>query len=222
MDAVTQWLSSALALLPAGLIAGLGIGARSEAVKWLKESSQRRREQRDAGEATALELVPLLTKFARKCDSRWCYNEYQEPCYCDMPKLAAFPDNLTWTVLPQKTAGAIRALPNEIDDAESDIKFEEYTGQRYESASRRYILVGYRAAQLADDLRYYFGQGRYKGTTEYDFQSNLRRQHGRLCRGRLRRACDYLRYSRWVSRLKRRLRRVGKRISSITAPTGAA
>jgi hypothetical protein len=122
MDAVPQWLSSALALLPAGLIAGFGIGAGTEAVKWLKESSQRRREQRDAGEAAALELVPLLTKFARECDSRWCWNEYQEPCYCDMPKLPAFRDNLTWTALPQKTAGAIRALPNEIDDAESDIK----------------------------------------------------------------------------------------------------
>jgi hypothetical protein len=47
MDAVLQWLSTALALLPAGLIAGVGIGAGGEAVKWLKESSQRRREQRD-------------------------------------------------------------------------------------------------------------------------------------------------------------------------------
>lgn len=120
LDAVLQWLSSALALLPAGLIAGFGIGAGTEAVKWLKESSQRRREQCDAGEAAALELVPLLTKFAR-----WWYNEYQEPWHCDMPKLPAFPDNLTWTAFPQKTAGAIRALPNEIDDAESDIKFEE-------------------------------------------------------------------------------------------------
>jgi hypothetical protein len=212
MDAVLQWLSSALALLPAGLIAGVCIGAGGEAVKWLKESSQRRREQRDAGKAAALELIPLLSKFARECDSRWCYNEYQEPWYDDMPKLPAFPDNLTWTAFPQKTAGAIRALPNEIDDAESNIKFEEHPSERYESASRHYILVGYRAAQLADDLRYHFGQGRYKSTTEYDFQSNLRREHRRLYRGRLRRAC---------SRLKRRLRRVGKRISSITAPTGA-
>jgi hypothetical protein len=139
-----------------------------------------------------------------------------------MPKLPPFPNNLTWAALPHKTAGAVRALPNEIDDAESHIKFEEYPGQRYESASRRYIIVGYRVAQLADDLRYHFGQGRYKSTTEYDFQSNLRRQHRRPYRGRLRRACDYVRYSRWASRLKRRLRRVGKRISSITAPTGAA
>jgi hypothetical protein len=181
-----------------------------------KGSSQRRRKQRDAGEAAALELVPLLTKFARECDSRWCYNEYQEARYCDMPKLPAFPDNLMWTALPQKIAGAIRALPNEIDDAESDIKFEEYPGQRYESASRRYILVGDRAAQLAGDLRYRFGQGRYKSTAEYDFQSNLRRHHRRLYRGRPRRAYDYVRYSRWASRLKRRVRRVGKRISSIT------
>jgi hypothetical protein len=222
MDAVLQWLSSALALLPAGLIAGVGIGAGAEAVKWLKESSQRRREQHNAGEAAALELVPLLTKFARECDSRWCENEYQDPCNCNMPKLPAFPDNLTWTALPQKIAGAIRALPNEIDDAESDIRFEEYPGQRYESASKRYILVGRRAAQLADDLRYHFGQGRFKSTTKYDFQSNLRRQHRRLYRGRLRRAYDYVRYNPWSSRLKRRLRRLGKRISSITAPTGAA
>jgi hypothetical protein len=213
MDAVLQWLSSTLALLPAGLIAGVGFGAGSGAVKWLKESTQRRREQRGAGKAGALELVPLLTKFARECDSRWCCNTYQEPCYNNMPKLPAFPDNLTWTALPQKTAGAIRALPNEIDAAESDIKFEEYPGQRYEIASERYILVGYRAGQLSDDLRYHFRQGRYKSTTEYDFQSNLRRQHRRLYRGRLR---------RWASRLKRRLRRVGNRISALTAPTGAA
>jgi len=220
--------------LPAGLIAGVGIGASAEAVKWLKESLQRRREQRDAGAAAALELVPMLTKFARECDSRRCCNEYEEPYYFDMPKLPAFPDNLTWMALPQKAAGAIRALPNEIDDAESDIKFEEYPDKRYESASRRYILVGYRAAQLADDLRYHFDKGRYKSTTEYDFQSNLRRQRRSLYRGRLRRSCYYVRYSRSVSRLKRRLRRVGlvsrlkrqlrrvgKRISSITAPTGA-
>jgi hypothetical protein len=70
MGAALYWLSSALALLPAGLIAGVGIGAAAEAVKWLKESSQRRRERRDAGGAAALELVPLLTKFARECDSR--------------------------------------------------------------------------------------------------------------------------------------------------------
>ncbi|HEU0215582.1 MAG TPA: hypothetical protein VFQ90_02905 [Stellaceae bacterium] len=220
MDGLLQWLSSALALLPAGLIAGVGIGAGTEAVKWLKESSQRRREQRDAGNAAALELVPLLTKFARECDSRWCCNEYQERCYYDMPKLPAFPDNLTWTALPQKAAGAIRALPNELDAAESNIKFEEFPDQRYESASRHYILVGNRAAQLADELRHHFGQGRYKSTTEYDFQSNLRHQRRRLYRGRFRRSCDYVRYSRWASRLKRRLRRVGKCISSATGPTG--
>jgi len=113
-------------------------------------------------------------------------------------------------------------LPNEIDDARSDIKFEEYPGQRYESASRRYVLVGYRAVQLADELRYYYGQGRYRSTTEYDFQSNLRHEYRRVYRGRLRRACDYVRYHRWASRLKRRLRHMGKRISAITAPTGAA
>ena len=80
MDTVLQWLSSALALLPAGLIAGVGIGAGAEAVKWLKESSLRRREQHDAGAAVALELVPLLTKFARECNSLWCYNEYEPTC----------------------------------------------------------------------------------------------------------------------------------------------
>jgi hypothetical protein len=129
---------------------------------------------------------------------------------------------LTWAALPQKIAGTIRMLPNEIDDAQSDIKFEEYPGQRYESASRRYVLVGYRAVQLADELRYYYGQGRFKSTTEYNFQANLRRQYHRVYRGRLRHACDYVRYHRWASRLKRRLRRVGERISSITTPTGAA
>jgi hypothetical protein len=225
MGAVLQGLSRALALLPAGLIAGVGFGAGSEAVKWLKESSQRRREQRDAGRAAALELVPLLTKLARECDRRWCCNKYEEPYYYDMPKLPAFPDNLTWTVLPQKIAGAIRALPNEIDDAESDIKFADYP-ERYESASRCYILVGYRAALLADDLRYHFGRGRYKITAEYDFQSslrreyrNLRREQRRQYRDRMRRA---VRHSEWAWRLSRQLRRVGKRISSITAPTGAA
>jgi hypothetical protein len=208
MDTVLQWLSSALALLPAGLIAGVGIGAGAEAVKWLKESSLRRRGQHDAGAAAALELVPLLTKFARECNSLWCYNEY-EPYYYNMPKLPAFPDNLTWTSLPQKTAGAIRALPNEIEAAENAINFEEHTPrQRCESASEFYILVGYRAAQLADDLRHHFDQGRYKSTTEYDFQSNLRRQHRHLYRGRLRRSRYYVWCSRSVSRRKRRPRRV--------------
>jgi hypothetical protein len=217
-----QWLSNALALMPAGLIAGFGIGAGAEAIKWLKESSQRRRERQDAGKAAALELVPLLTMFARECDSRWCRNEYEEPYYYDMPKLPAFPDNLMWTALPQKVAAAIRALPNEIENAEHWIKFEEYPGQRYEDASKHYILIGCRAMQLADDLRYHFGQGRYKSTTEYNFQSHLRRQHRRVYRGRFRRARDYVRQSWWVSRLRRRLHRGGKRISSITAPTSAA
>lgn len=221
MDAV-QWLSSALALLPAGLIAGVGCGAGAGAMTWLKEGSQRRRERRDAGKAAALELVPLLTKFARECDSRWCCNEYEAPSYHDMPKLPTFPENLTWTALPQRTAAAIRALPDEIDNAESYIKSEEFPGQRYENASRLYILVGYRVAQLADHLRYHFGQGRYKSATEYDFRSNLRRQRRRLYRGPLRRPWDGLRNSRWVGRLKRALRRTGKRISSKTEPTGAA
>jgi hypothetical protein len=196
MDAVLQWLSSALALLPAGLIAGVGIGAGGEAVKWLKESSQRRREQRDAGNAATYELVLLLTKFARECERRWFVNEYQEPGYEDMPKLPAFPKNLTWTALPQKTAGAIRALPDEIDNAIPEwIKFED-DPERYETASRLYIRLGYEAAQLADDLRYHFGQGRYKSATDNDFQSslrreyrNLRREERRRYRDRLRRAC---------------------------------
>jgi hypothetical protein len=45
MNAVLKWLSGALALLPAGLVAGFGIGAGIEAVRWLKESSQWRRER---------------------------------------------------------------------------------------------------------------------------------------------------------------------------------
>ena len=220
MDALLQWLSGALALLPAGLIAGVGIGAGAETVRWLKERSQRRKEQRYAGEAAALELVPLLTEFARECSNRWCENEYQGPYYSDMPKLPAFPDNLTWTALPQKTAGAIRVLPNEICAAERDIKFEEYPGQRYEYASRCYILFGCRASQIANDLRRHFGQGRYRSTTEFDFQSHLRREHRRLHRGWLRRTCDCVWHSRWVSRLKRSLRHAGKRTSSIAAHTG--
>jgi hypothetical protein len=208
-------------VLPTVIAGVFTLPASAKCVEWLRDAFRNRRVKRDAGKAAALELVPLLTKFPRECDSRWCCNEYQEPCCCDMPKLLPFPDNVTWVALPQKIAGAIRALPNEIDDSESDIRYEEYPGQRYESASRRYVLVGYRAVQLADVLRYHYGQGRYKSSTEYDFQSNLRRQRRCVYRSRLHRACDYVWYSRWTSRLKRRLHRMGKRISSITALAGA-
>jgi hypothetical protein len=222
LQQILREFPTAVAWLPTVIAGVFALPASVKCVEWLRDWLQNRRVKRDAGKAAALELVPLLTKFARECDSRWSCNEYQESCYCDMPTLPPFSDNVTWAALPQKIAGTIRMLPNEIDDAQSDMKFEEYPGQRYESASRRYVLVGHRAAQLADELRYYYGQGRYKSTTEYDFQANLRRQYRRVYRGRLRRACDYVRYHRWASRLKRRLRRVGKRISSIAAPTGAA
>ena len=102
---------------------GLCTAIFNQGFAWIRETIQRRQEQRLRGKALALELVRILTAYAQRCN--WLINtsKYEQReegllGHYDFPDMPPLPNGPT-ELLPSEVAAGLQDLRNEIEEAES-------------------------------------------------------------------------------------------------------
>jgi hypothetical protein len=217
-------------VLTTAVATGIAAGAFNQSFAWIKETIQRRQKDRQSAKVFTLELVELLTRFARECNERAGYNRYDKDGggfgrYSKMPILAPYPEGAEWGLLPAKIAAGLRDLRVEVDEASGGIEITAEVidpGEAADTATYQYVVVGYMALELSDRLRRHYGFGRRQRAGEYDFASELRKQFRLSHVGPVRRAWRRLWNSPPVIWARRRSRLWRSRITKTLRQTRAA
>jgi hypothetical protein len=181
-------------ILKLAFATGFFTAALNQSFAWLKETVQRRVKDRRAGKVLALSLVEVLTSYAQECNARAGINRYLEETQGQghgqsrMPDLPPYrePDP-GWEVLPSGIAAALKDFRNQVDDATRSVgETDEFVGpyEAIQSATYRYVDLGFKAWQLSQRLRRHYRFGRYSGQSAFvkELKSHYRKSNPGLFR----------------------------------------
>jgi hypothetical protein len=157
------------------LTTGIATAALNQGFSWLKETMQRRENDRRAGRMLALSLVESLTSYAQECNARARSNRWDASIgdygTSEIPELPPYeePDS-GWEVIPAKLAAALKDFRNEKDNATMSVNENDVVNgpeDAIKSATHHCVKLGYKAWELSQRLRKHYALGLYSGDSAF-------------------------------------------------------
>lgn len=173
------------------LTTGLVAVAVGPFINWWIDRQKSKRAAVAEATHLAARLAVILEEFAIKCAQQIADNSlhsqsdgYAGWAYAALPKLGDFPSELNWATLDSKLLSRSLALQNELEIGESAISFwwevDPDPALVRNACDGRAGTIGYRAWQIAKELRRTYGLGEFVPTDfSWDTVRTLKKYHDR-------------------------------------------